>query len=424
MTRADVLVAGAGLAGLVAARELARAGRRVLLLERRARPGGSACSLPSPMGEVDNSFHLMLGCYKACLDLCDKLGSAGHLLRAPAVYPLSHMGKAGGELRLHPLAGPLALPFALPGWSTYSPAERLGLARDGLRLLRHPPRAGQTVGDWLEDKAQGKLTRRFFDEWSRSVFNAEAQGMDAPLFLRSLRTMFASARAAQPVLCRRPLREVFLDPLLRDIHEAGGEVRFGSALKAIQREGRGFRLGTTEGDVAASRLLLALPPEALPALADGRPWRSALPPLQPTGAIVTLHARLRGWSGQRFLQGFFGSPWQFAFRTRIQPVVQEVQLVGSALEGNDREAWRRSAQDLFRQMGWQVLEEPWLIAQQRPFPLQSPAFQACRRGEIEAEPGLWLAGAWCDPDLPLTLEAAVGSGQRAARKMLADSVRE
>src|SRR5688572_8231009 len=40
MQHADVIVIGAGAAGLSASRELARAGARVTLLEANARPGG------------------------------------------------------------------------------------------------------------------------------------------------------------------------------------------------------------------------------------------------------------------------------------------------------------------------------------------------------------------------------------------------
>ena len=48
----DVLVVGAGLAGLAAARDLSRAGADVLVLEARARPGGRVEQETLPDGRI------------------------------------------------------------------------------------------------------------------------------------------------------------------------------------------------------------------------------------------------------------------------------------------------------------------------------------------------------------------------------------
>ena len=67
--RFDVVVVGAGFAGLSAAVRLTRHGARVLVLEARARLGGRATAFADrDTGElVDNGQHVLLGCYTETL---------------------------------------------------------------------------------------------------------------------------------------------------------------------------------------------------------------------------------------------------------------------------------------------------------------------------------------------------------------------
>ena len=61
----DVVVIGAGFAGLSAAARLAREARGWLVVEARSRLGGRATAFPDrETGElVDNGQHILLGCY-------------------------------------------------------------------------------------------------------------------------------------------------------------------------------------------------------------------------------------------------------------------------------------------------------------------------------------------------------------------------
>jgi len=74
MRRIDVLVAGAGLAGLTCAFELSTLGFNVLLLESREVVGGRTSSWIQDGMPVESGLHRVLGFYRAFPDLLRKAG--------------------------------------------------------------------------------------------------------------------------------------------------------------------------------------------------------------------------------------------------------------------------------------------------------------------------------------------------------------
>ena len=77
MDRADVIVVGAGCAGLAAATRLAERGARVLMFEARPTVGGRASAFTDPAtGErVDNGQHVLFGCYRDTFTFLDRIGA-------------------------------------------------------------------------------------------------------------------------------------------------------------------------------------------------------------------------------------------------------------------------------------------------------------------------------------------------------------
>ena len=73
-SRADVVVVGAGLAGLSCAFELSGRGRRVLLLESCPVVGGRTSSWDKDGMTVESGLHRVLGFYEAFPDLLRRAG--------------------------------------------------------------------------------------------------------------------------------------------------------------------------------------------------------------------------------------------------------------------------------------------------------------------------------------------------------------
>ena len=108
--RYDVVVIGAGFAGLSAAVRLTKRGARVLVLEARARLGGRATAfVDRDTGElVDNGQHVLLGCYTETLEFLQDVGALGNL-RTPSQLNVTMIDRAdheiGGAAQCRTLAG-------------------------------------------------------------------------------------------------------------------------------------------------------------------------------------------------------------------------------------------------------------------------------------------------------------------------------
>ncbi len=172
----DVVVVGAGVAGLVAARELRRAGLDVRVLEARDRVGGRTRSDPIPDTDqvIEMGGQWVGPTQDRVLGLIAELG-----LRTYPTYDAGrHIVEFGGKLRRYtgriPWLGALALADLAQ--------TQLRLDRAARRLPPWSQAKGldqQTFADWLRRKARTEGGRRFFRIITEAVFSAEPEEMSA-----------------------------------------------------------------------------------------------------------------------------------------------------------------------------------------------------------------------------------------------------
>ena len=436
----DVVVIGAGFAGLSAAVRVAREGGRVLLLEARARLGGRATAFPDrDTGElVDNGQHVLLGCYRETFAFLRDINAADNvtLQRQLAVAMIDRGGRRS-RLVCPSLPSPLDVIAGVFEWDALSWRDRfsilgmvkpLTIARREVRvadgaafpLLAASP--GETVENWLIRNGQtAGIREMLWDPLALAALNQPATTAAAPVFARVLGEMFSGEpQAASIALPVKPLHLTYAEPARAFIESHGGVVRTGAqATVAVDRE------AVVAVEALGERWTPAHVIVAVPWFAFADIFPDGPPPLQAiveraramvASPIVTVDL----WFDRAVLdEPFIGLPgraMQWVFNRSSY-----VSLVSSGAEA----LFRKTNDELVTVAHTELLEavpdarrarlihsavirEPRATFSLAPGQPPRPAAETGVRG-------LWLAGDWTDTALPATIESAVRSGHRAAR---------
>lgn len=406
--RTEVVVVGAGLAGLTCARLLERLGLSVVVLERSDATGGRVRTDLVDGFRCDRGFQLLNPAYPAVRELVDLDALDLRAFAAGAALP----GPGGTRVVADPLRAPHLLlrtlrsgylhPVELARLAAWAapclgPVDRM-LAGEDETLAASLDRAGVT----------GRIRRDIWDPFFAGVL-AASDGRTSAHFARLLVRSFLLGRPGVPAAGMAALPGQISAALTSPVH-------LSTAVTGLRRTGSGVTVQGTAGDLPARAVVVAADPVTAGALA-GTPvprmkglatWWYAAPEAPTPLPMLLLASRTPG-----------GPVVNSAVMTNVAPsyapagrhLVQATTLLDSAPDGPapDERDVRRHLVQLYGDMAatWEVVTTH-LVRQ--ALPDLPPPLQI--RRPVDLGGGLFVAGDHRDT---ASIQGAMVSGRRAAR---------
>ena len=441
----DVIVVGAGVAGLSAATALAGAGAKVTLLERRPYIGGRAYSYDHPaLEETIDSQHVVLGCCTNILDLCQKAAMADTIRWYDELTFLEPSGRRT-LLRSSSLPAPAHQAISFLRAPMLSLRDKAAIATGLARFIRrYPADDTESFANWLKRTGQTDRAIRHF--WEPVVVGALNDGFErcsvkyaGKVFHESF---LRSPQAGRLGIPAAPLSE-FFSPIAEFAQRQGVTVKLKAGVDRIEQTSDSHWQIHTASDIhSASAVILAsdfkqtrnllatLPSPATEAARRLEVFDHFLP-----APITTVHL----WY-DRDVTGLDHAvlldtriQWVFVkSRIRRWPVERGcyLELVISAswpeLEMG-REAILASAlqefETFFPAARQAKLLKTSVLKEARATFSVTPGLDRYRPQQAAPWTGLYIAGDWTATEWPSTMEGAVRSGRLAAGALIGDANR-
>ncbi len=446
-TRAPVAVIGAGWAGCAAAVALADAGIEVALFDTAAVPGGRARRVERDGLPLDNGQHLLLGAYSETLALVDRVCGADSakrlVLRRPlAIIPFGEDGADALTLVGRNAPGRLGLLLGLLTARGFSWRERLA----NLAWFRNLERAdfarpsGETVAKML-DALPRRVARLLWEPLCLAALNTPAASACAQTYANVLRAAFAGpAGASDFMLPTTDLSALVPEAAAQYMMARGGALHCGARTRILRTGRDGVTLAVRDRAVPVAAVVLAVGPHQLrdafapEALAQNPSIDSALglidslryepiatvwlgyaTPVHLPAPLVRLDDAPGQWLVDRpdILASASVVPGRPPLGALLSAIVSaggpHTKLAPEAL-ASAVDAQLRRLQPALPPLAWSQS-----ITEKRATYACTP--RRAHPASLDIAPGVVLAGDYTNTEFPATLEAAVRSGNAAARSL-------
>lgn len=415
----DVIVIGAGLAGLQCAARVAAAGREVVVLEAGDRVGGRQRTDEVDGFLLDRGFQVLNPAYPAIrrwVDV-DALG-----MRPFPVGVRVRRENGVAELR-HPLRHPSGLPATLRS-GLVSPQDAVALARWITPALLRPKALiggpdSRLRDAWDRAGLRGPLRTEVLEPFLTGVL-ADDAGVTSDSFARLLVRMFALGRPGVPA------RGIGALPaqLARTAANAGAEIRPGRRVTGLRPLSGAVGVDVADSDALSARaVVVAVGPAEVGGLLDvPRPatkglqtWWFAADAAPSASVLLSVDGRRRGPVVNTVIMSNAAPSYAPAGRHLI-----EATCLLPETARNDPEAAPTEA-DVHRQLAemWGADSAEWQLLRRDDIPDALPAQPPPLRvaSPVRMGDGLYVAGDHRDT---ASIQGALVSGERAARAVLAD----
>jgi squalene-associated FAD-dependent desaturase len=436
----DVIVAGAGVAGLSAALALSSAGAKVTLLERRPYIGGRAYSYDHPaLDETIDSQHVVLGCCTNILDLARQANISDTIRWYDELTFLEPSGRRT-LLSTGALPAPAHQALSFLRAPMLSLRDKTAIATGLMHFLRgYPTSDTESFASWLKRTGQTDRAIRHF--WEPVVVGALNDTFDrcsvkyaGKVFHESFLRSPEAGRLGIPTA---PLTE-FFTPVAQLATRQGVEFKLKSGVERLERlpDNRwqvfaGGQLHTADSVILATdfRQTQALT-AALPSSAPASNFEKFIP-----APITTIHlwydrdvtgldhavlldtriqwifvkSRIRRWPAERgcYLELVISASWP-------ELEMNRESILTSAIE---------EFETFFPAAKQAKLLKSGILKEARATFSVTPGLDAFRPTQATQWPGLHLAGDWTATEWPSTMEGAVRSGRLAAGALIGNPTR-